>query len=39
MSRVTKLKKIKREIEADDLDLPTEKQKIVRVISSKGEFR
>jgi probable RNA-binding protein EIF1AD len=37
MSRVTKLKKIKREIEADDLSLPTEKQQIVRVISSKGQ--
>jgi probable RNA-binding protein EIF1AD len=37
MSRVTKLKKIKREIEADDLSLPTEKQQVVRVISSKGK--
>jgi probable RNA-binding protein EIF1AD len=36
MSRVTKLKHVKREIEADDLSLPNEKQQIVRVHSSKG---
>lgn len=36
MSRVTKLKHVKRELEADDLSLPTETQQIVRVISSKG---
>lgn len=36
MSRVTKLKHVKRELEADDFNLPTEKQRIVRVVSSKG---
>lgn len=36
MSRVTRLKHVKREIEADDLSLPTETQQIVRVVSSKG---
>lgn len=36
MSRVTKLKHVKRELEADDFSLPTEKQQIVRVVSSKG---
>lgn len=36
MSRVIKLKHVKREIDADDLSLPSEKQQIVRVISSKG---
>lgn len=36
MSRVTKLKHVKREIEADDLSLPTETQQVVRVVSSKG---
>jgi hypothetical protein len=36
MSRVSKLKHFQRENEADDLSLPTDKQKIVRVISSKG---
>lgn len=36
MSRVTRLKHVKREIETDDLSLPTETQQIVRVVSSKG---
>lgn len=36
MSRVTKLKHVKRELEADDFSLPSEKQQIVRVVSSKG---
>jgi probable RNA-binding protein EIF1AD len=36
MSRVTRLKHVKREEEADDFDLPTENQQIVRVVSSKG---
>lgn len=36
MSRVTKLKHVKRELESDDLSLPNENQQIVRVISSKG---
>lgn len=36
MSRVTRLKHVKRELDADDLSLPTENQQIVRVVSSKG---
>lgn len=36
MSRVTKLKHVKREDEEDDLSLPNDKQRIVRVVSSKG---
>jgi probable RNA-binding protein EIF1AD len=36
MSRVTRLKHVKREIDADDLNLPTENQQIARVVSSKG---
>jgi probable RNA-binding protein EIF1AD len=36
MSRVTRLKHVKRELDSDDLSLPTEKQKIVRIICSKG---
>lgn len=36
MSRVTRLKHVKREIDEDDLSLPTETQQIVRVVSSKG---
>lgn len=36
MSRVTKLKHLKREDEVDDLSLPNDKQRVVRVVSSKG---
>lgn len=36
MSRVTKLKHVQRELDSDDLSLPTEKQQIVRIVSSKG---
>lgn len=36
MSRVTRLKHVQRELESDDLSLPTEKQQIVRIVSSKG---
>jgi probable RNA-binding protein EIF1AD len=36
MSRVTRLKHVQRELESDDLSLPTERQQIVRVVSSKG---
>lgn len=36
MSRVTRLKHVKRELDSDDLSLPTEKQKIVRIVCSKG---
>ena len=36
MSRVTRLKHVKRELDEDDLSLPTESQQIVRVVSSKG---
>lgn len=36
MSRVTKLKHVKREIDADDNSLPNENQQIVRIVSSKG---
>lgn len=36
MSRVTKLKHLQRELYSDDLSLPTEKQQIVRIVSSKG---
>lgn len=36
MSRVTRMKHVKRELDEDDLSLPTESQHIVRVISSKG---
>jgi translation initiation factor IF-1 len=36
MSRVTKLKHVKREIEADDISLPKDNQHIVRIVSSKG---
>ena len=36
MSRVTKLKHVKRELETDDFSLPTETQQIVKIVSSKG---
>lgn len=36
MSRVTKLKHLQRELDSDDFSLPTDKQQIVRIISSKG---
>lgn len=36
MSRVTKLKHVKRENQEDDFSLPNDKQHIVRVMSSKG---
>lgn len=36
MSRVTRLKHVKREQDEDDLSLPTENQQIVRVVGSKG---
>ena len=36
MSRVKLLKHVKRELDSDDFSLPTEKQKICRIISSKG---
>ena len=36
MSRVTRLKHVQRELDSDDLSLPTEVQKIVRIVSSKG---
>lgn len=36
MSRVTKLKHIQRELDSDDFSLPTDKQQIVRVVSSQG---
>lgn len=36
MSRVTKLKHLQRELDSDDLSLPTETQQIVRIVSSKG---
>ena len=36
MSRVTRLKHVKRELDSDDLSLPTENQQIVRIVCSKG---
>lgn len=36
MSRVTRLKHVQRELDSDDFSLPTEKQQICRIISSKG---
>lgn len=36
MSRVTRLKHVQRELDSDDFSLPTDKQQIVRIISSKG---
>ncbi|CRL00835.1 CLUMA_CG014087, isoform A [Clunio marinus] len=36
MSRVVKLKHVKREIELDDFSQPTDNQEIVKIISSKG---
>lgn len=36
MSRVTRLKHVQRELDSDDFSLPTEDQKIVRIICSKG---
>lgn len=36
MSRVHKLKHVKRELDADDFSLPLEGQQIVRVVSTKG---
>lgn len=36
MSRVTRLKHVKREIDSDDFSLPTEKQQICRIVGSKG---
>ncbi|XP_070509151.1 probable RNA-binding protein EIF1AD [Chironomus tepperi] len=36
MSRVTRLKHVQRELDSDDFSLPTEKQQICRIVSSKG---
>lgn len=36
MSRVTRLKHVKRELDSDDFSFPTETQKICRIVSSKG---
>lgn len=36
MSRVTKLKHVRREQDADDFSLPTENQQIVKIVASKG---
>ena len=36
MSRVTRLKHVQRELDSDDFSLPSEKQQICRIISSKG---
>jgi len=36
MSRVTRLKHVKRELDSDDFSLPTKTQQICRIVSSKG---
>ncbi|KAG5675553.1 hypothetical protein PVAND_005449 [Polypedilum vanderplanki] len=36
MSRVVRLKHVKRELDSSDLSLPTENQQIVRIVASKG---
>lgn len=36
MSRVVRMKHVKREFDSDDLNLPTETQQIVRIIGSRG---
>lgn len=36
MSRVTRLKHVKRELDSDDFSLPTQNQQICKIVSSKG---